>query len=131
MSMNEHSASTNASTELAKERSSEAADRTLMAWIRTSLAMIGFGFGIAKISHYLKAAEPGRIFDPIHSARIFGGAFIALGTLGLLGAVIQHWQILKRIERQDFIFAPPWPLTEVVATILLFVGFFAFIAILF
>jgi uncharacterized membrane protein YidH (DUF202 family) len=38
---------TNIATELARERTREAADRTLMAWIRTSLSLIGFGFGIA------------------------------------------------------------------------------------
>jgi hypothetical protein len=33
------------STEFARERSREAADRTLMACIRTALALIGFGVG--------------------------------------------------------------------------------------
>ena len=40
----------NESTQLARERNSAAADRTLMAWIRTSLSLIGFGFGIGIIS---------------------------------------------------------------------------------
>ena len=35
--------------ELARERNREAADRTLLAWIRTSLALISFGFGIERI----------------------------------------------------------------------------------
>ena len=35
--------------ELARERNREAADRTLLAWIRTSLAMISFGFGIERL----------------------------------------------------------------------------------
>jgi uncharacterized membrane protein YidH (DUF202 family) len=38
---------TDISSELARERTRQAADRTLMAWIRTSLSLIGFGFGIA------------------------------------------------------------------------------------
>ncbi len=33
-------------TDLAKYRSRAATDRTLMAWMRTSLSLIGFGFGI-------------------------------------------------------------------------------------
>jgi uncharacterized membrane protein YidH (DUF202 family) len=36
------------STELARERNREAADRTLLAWIRTSLAMVSLGFGIER-----------------------------------------------------------------------------------
>ena len=46
--MGENQPSTNTSTELARERSREAADRTIMAWIRTSLSLISFGFGIGK-----------------------------------------------------------------------------------
>ncbi|HMK35743.1 MAG TPA: DUF202 domain-containing protein [Desulfomonilaceae bacterium] len=34
--------------EFAKERTRESADRTLNAWIRTSISLIGFGFAIAK-----------------------------------------------------------------------------------
>jgi inner membrane protein YidH len=41
------------STELAREWSREAADRTLMAWIRTALGLIGFGFGVGKFYGYL------------------------------------------------------------------------------
>ncbi|BBD55616.1 YidH family protein [Planktothrix agardhii] len=36
-------------TEMAKYRSRAAADRTLMAWIRTCLSLIAFGFGIPTI----------------------------------------------------------------------------------
>ena len=41
------STKTNLTNELARERSPQAADRTLMAWVRTALSLIGFGFGIA------------------------------------------------------------------------------------
>ena len=57
---------TDVATELARERTRQAADRTLMAWIRTSLSLIGFGFGIAKYRDILLAGRvyqtpPGRI----------------------------------------------------------------------
>ncbi len=47
------------STELSKERNREAADRTLMAWIRTSLSLIGFGFGIDAIVQTLQKTALG------------------------------------------------------------------------
>jgi putative membrane protein len=45
----------NTATELTKERNRLAAGRTLMAWIRTALSLIGFGFGIGKVYEYLKS----------------------------------------------------------------------------
>jgi putative membrane protein len=36
-------------TELAFQRTRQAADRTLMAWMRTSISMISFGFSIGKL----------------------------------------------------------------------------------
>jgi putative membrane protein len=47
--MSEQPPSVNITNELAKERNREAAERTLMAWIRTSLSLISFGFGVDKI----------------------------------------------------------------------------------
>lgn len=40
----------NKATELTKERNRLAADRTLMAWIRTALSLIGFGSGSGSVS---------------------------------------------------------------------------------
>ena len=47
------------STQLARERNREAADRTLMAWIWTALSLIGFGFGIDMISKGLEGTALG------------------------------------------------------------------------
>jgi uncharacterized membrane protein YidH (DUF202 family) len=42
-----HATHTPTADEMARERTILAADRTLMAWIRTTLSMIGFGFTIS------------------------------------------------------------------------------------
>ena len=47
----------NSTTELARVRTREAADRTLMAWIRTSLSLIGFGFTANKVLGVLEAGK--------------------------------------------------------------------------
>jgi putative membrane protein len=70
-------------TELARERSREAARRTLMAWVRTSLTLIAFGFGFGKYHGYLRAAGLREKFDPNHSTLIFGLSFIAIHLTGL------------------------------------------------
>ena len=56
--------------ELAKERTRESADRTLNAWIRTSISLIGFGFAIAKSYEYVETGYEGwtgKILDPFHA----------------------------------------------------------------
>ena len=116
-------------TELARERSREAADRTLLAWIRSALSLIGFGFGIGKFYDYLQTAGLHQSLDPIQSTRIFGGSFILLGVIGLLAAVIQHYRLLQRLERPAYAYEPPMPLGMFMAILLLIVGAFGFVAI--
>ena len=128
--MNENVKKTSITNELARERNRAAADRTLMAWIRTALAMIGFGFGVGKLYDALEMANPERISDPLHSAQIVGEALIALGVLGLLAAVVQHWRILKQIEDAQYIYRQPRALPLIVAALLLLIGAFAFVSIL-
>lgn len=121
---------TNTATELARERNREAADRTLMAWIRTTLSLIGFGFGIGKFYDYLEKAHLDEAIDPIRSTLILGGSFIILGMLALLAAVIQHGRILNRLDHRDFAYTALRPITLTVAVALLLIGAFAFVGIL-
>ena len=128
--MDEHPKETNVSNDLAKERTRAAADRTLMAWIRTCLSLIGFGFGIAKFRDILVEAGLRRGPEHIHSTLIFGLSFIALGIFGLLAAVVQHWRILQHIKFDNFQYTGFRPVVMVTALILLLIGLFAFISIL-
>lgn len=95
-----------------KESSREAADRTLMAWIRTSLSLIGFGFGIAKYREILLNA--GMVKGPpeeINTTVIFGLSFIFLGTFALLAAVIKYWRGCNLLWGRglNLPVSSPWP----------------------
>lgn len=128
--MSESVKNTSTANELARERNKAAADRTMMAWIRTSIAMIGFGFGIGKISGALEETKLEIPADPVHSGQIFGEAFITLGILSLLAAVIQYWRTLNHISMDQFVYSQSRALPMMTAIALLVIGFFAFIAIL-
>ena len=123
--MSENVIKTSATNELARERNQAAADRTLMAWIRTSIAMIGFGFGVGKLSDVLERKVGTIPDDPNHSGLIFGEAFITLGVLSLLVAIIQYWRILKRIDNPQYVYTPSRAVPMITA-----IGLFGFVAIL-
>ena len=116
--------------ELARERNREAAERTLMAWIRTALSLIGFGFGIGKLDAYLQGAGLHTRFDLPHSTLIFGASFIVVGILGLLAAIVQHTRILKRLSQPNFAYNAMRPIAMTVAAVLMLIGVFGLTAIL-
>lgn len=120
----------NVANELARERNREAAERTLMAWIRTALSLIGFGFGIGKLDAYLRGAGLHARFTLPHGSLIFGASFIAVGILGLLAAIIQHSRVLKRLSRPDFAYNAMRPIAMTVAALLVLIGVFGLVAIL-
>ena len=75
--------------ELALRRTFLAHERTLMAWIRTSVSLISFGFTIYKFFQYLSQEIPFRrqtYFGP----REFAAAMIGLGVVSLAIAVIDY-----------------------------------------
>ena len=132
MSADENEVKTNLTNELAKERNRAAYDRTLMAWIRTAISLIGFGFAIAKSYEYIQTEEmetTGRFIDQIHAPLWFGMSFIVLGMVCILGGVIQYRKVMKQIQSDRFTYNEPRPLAKIVALILLIIGIFALIAI--
>jgi putative membrane protein len=132
MSSDEKEVKTNLANELAKERNRAAYDRTLMAWIRTAISLIGFGFAIAKSYEYIQMDEmekTGRFIDQIHAPLWFGMSFIVLGMLCILGGVIQYGEVVKQLQSGQFTYGEPRPLAKIVALILLIIGIFALITL--
>jgi putative membrane protein len=129
--MNENTQKPNVANELARERSRQAADRTLMAWVRTALSLIGFGFGIAQFGDlFSQALERGRPLKHLNIAFYFGLSFIALGILGLSAATIQHWRILQQIKEDRFLYTGFHPLVLIMAILLIIIGLSSLVALL-
>ena len=87
-------------TDLALERSSMATDRTLMAWIRTALSMISFGFTIGKLGQVLQDVEVKGFLGHVRDVSVESIAYflVVLGTLALLGAMVQHWLQVRQFR---------------------------------
>jgi putative membrane protein len=119
----------NLTNELAKERNRAAAERTLLAWIRTSLSLIGFGFGIDQVVAAIDRSFDGTV-DEVRLARLLGLMFIAVGIYAIVTATLEHRRELKRIQRDDYLYVSRRSNGVVVATSLMLIGAFAFIMIL-
>lgn len=119
----------NLANELARERTHAAADRTLMAWIRTSLSLIGFGFGIPTIVKAIEATRAGQYIDPHRFSVIVGLAFISIGMFGMAAALKGHRQLLKRIRSDRYTYESS-NTAEIVGLALLLVGIVSFIGVL-
>lgn len=117
--------------ELAKERNRLAAERTLMAWIRTSLAMIGFGFGIdSVVSAILSFQTVSGSVNPVRMSRFLGLAFIALGVYALIAAIVDHTRELRRIRfSPEYTYKPRLSVGITVSIGLLIIGILAFAGI--
>jgi len=116
-------------TELAKYRSRAAADRTLMAWIRTSLSLIGFGFGIPTIVRTIENTQVGHQIDPVRFSVIVGLAFIGTGMLGMALGLKEHRRLLQQIQRDRYTYEESHS-AEIIGVALLVIGFISFIGVI-
>ncbi|CAK6694300.1 MULTISPECIES: YidH family protein [unclassified Synechococcus] len=116
----------NLNNELAKERNRAAAERTMMAWIRTCLSLISFGFGLDKI---IGAINRSRFDGSAHaslSVRLVAIGFVLIGILAMAAATRQHLRTLKLIRRDDFVYVDQRSITVFTAIALTIIGIVAF-----
>jgi putative membrane protein len=86
--------------DLAMDRSRMASERTLMAWLRTSLSMISFGFTIFKFLEALQQQAAIKALRP-NSPRNVGLTLIAIGTVALILAGVQHRRYLRALGTDE------------------------------
>jgi putative membrane protein len=114
----------NITNELAKERNRAAAERTLMAWIRTCLSLISFGFGLDKIIAAIDRRVGGDASVPL-SVRAVAVAFVLTGLLAMLAAIRQHRRVLRRLRLQDYTYREEASIAMATAVVLALIGLLA------
>ena len=121
---------TSLTNELAKERNRAAAERTLMAWIRTALSLISFGFGLERI---ISAIQYSRLGDSPHvdlSVRLLSMGFILTGVSALAAATVQHRRTLRSIRRDDYLYTGgERSIAVITALALMVIGAIAFLVL--
>jgi putative membrane protein len=66
-----------------------AAERTLLAWVRTAVALIGLGFVVARFALFVRLVRP----EAEHHSHPWTAAVgVALAALGALAAGCASWQ---------------------------------------
>lgn len=107
---------------LARQRNRDAAERTLMAWIRTCLSLISFGFGLEKIVGAINHRNAGGNIQAELSVRLISLAFIVTGVLAMLAATRQHRVNLKRLLREDFTYSERPSIADATAVMISLIG---------
>jgi putative membrane protein len=96
-----------------------AADRTLMAWVRTGLSMLTFGFAIYKFLVYVKESLSDKVTKP-EGPRHFAIVLIALGTMSMLFGLIDHHRTFEEYGKSSG--RTPWNFAFFTGTIVALLG---------
>jgi putative membrane protein len=102
-----------------------AAERTFLAWIRTGIALMGFGFVVARFGLFLK-----QMALSSHDANIrtygfsnwAGTGLVMMGVLLNVSAALRHIQLINSFRRGESFVGGPSMVAVTVAIMLALVG---------
>lgn len=82
-----------------------ASERTLLAWVRTGIAIVGLGFVVAKFGLFLRliVAERGNagLVQDAGVSGALGVCFVLLGALSMAAAAVQHTRFIATLPVND------------------------------
>jgi putative membrane protein len=91
-------------------RDHAANERTLLAWIRTGIALMAFGFAIARFGLFLReVARAGQVrVGPGMGSGWFGVVLVALGLVTNAAATARYADVRRALEERRSVSLSPW-----------------------
>jgi putative membrane protein len=126
-----------ASDHLAWLRTRLSVESTLMAWLRTAVTLIGFGFTIVQVLERLQSQVAGKPVLLPDAPRNLGLALIGSGVFGIVIALWQYRLLTTYLWSGKFLGIagisdkPYWTPLFAVSILIAFVGVAAFVTVLF
>jgi putative membrane protein len=92
---------------LERIREHQANERTFLAWLRTSIALIGFGFAIARFGIFLRQinaalTQTETTVNPLFNSVNLGMILVFFGIMTIALAAWRYNQVFWQIERNDY-----------------------------
>jgi putative membrane protein len=92
-----------------RQREHQANERTFLAWLRTSIALIGFGFAIARFNLFLRQLQFAVTQqqeqvpkNPVFNSENLGVSLVIVGIIAIALAAWRYNQVFWQIERGDY-----------------------------
>lgn len=95
------------SPKIDRQREHQANERTFLAWLRTSIALISFGFAIARFGIFLRQLDQTLTQQPDRSGAWFssetlGIALVIFGVFLIALAASRYRAVFRQIEQGDY-----------------------------
>ncbi|WP_066382373.1 MULTISPECIES: YidH family protein [unclassified Anabaena] len=97
----------NKTPKIDRQREHQANERTFLAWLRTSIALIGFGFAIARFGLFLRQlnlaiTQTETSVHPIFNSQNLGITLVIFGIVTIALAAWRYNQVFWQIERSNY-----------------------------
>ena len=94
-------------SQLSRQREHQANERTFLAWLRTSISLIGFGFAIARFGLFLEqlqaaVTEGETSRSLLISSEALGLCLVIFGIIVIVLAALRYSDVYRQIERASY-----------------------------